>query len=156
MRIQLKKGRDGRDTLACHREDGTTTWGPLHPSQPVHDLTHYVVEIELGTLDAFFGLVRAGWDLADFEDRAKRDTMPAVAMAVEAIVGQLDLERLPANQRSWAEFDEAVQMALDGLGLARPDGITADWLERVRAWRAELAAAWAQVAPGGSLDLTFP
>lgn len=156
MRIQLKRGQDGRDTLACHREDGTATWAPLHDFMAVHDLTHYAVETVLGLQSAFLGLLDQGWDIADFEDKTRRQAMPEEALVAEVLVGQLDLERMPANQRTFPEFMEALGLAMAGQGAAVPPSVTPEALARIRSRRAELMAAWARTAPGDSLDLPFP
>lgn len=155
MEIRLKKGRDGRDTLACHRADGTATWAALHPSQPLHDLTHFAVETTLGLADAFFGLLARGWAIEDFGDRQQLRLMPAEALYAEVLVGQLDLERLPGNRRPWEAFDASLRLALAGQGVA-PRPFTAETLERIRARRAALVAAWARLRPGETLTLSFP
>ena len=61
MQIRLKKGRDGPDSLACVREDGTSTWRRIQRGLAFHDLAHYAVETELGLTEGFYGLVASGW-----------------------------------------------------------------------------------------------
>src|SRR5262245_49621493 len=93
----MKKNADGSSALTCVRANGTTTWqrhdGVHGRFFPLHDLTHYAVETELVFRNGFYGLVADGWDLSDFEDRARRARMPAEAILPELIVGFLDTER---------------------------------------------------------------
>ena len=51
VHVRLKKGRDGPDSLACVREDGTSTWRRIQRGLAFHDLAHYAVETELGIRD---------------------------------------------------------------------------------------------------------
>ena len=68
LRIRLKRGRDGPNTLVCIRPDGSQTM--QHDKTggffAVHDLTHYAVETTLNHKRGFYGLVAEGWDLGDF------------------------------------------------------------------------------------------
>ena len=66
------------------RDDGTRTWGKLHPFFPEHDLTHFAVEGVLGLTEAFFGLVRSGWQLDDFSTPGLRARLPELTAPVEA------------------------------------------------------------------------
>ena len=68
--IRIKKKSDGSAALSCLRSDGSVTWqrqdGALGRFFPLHDLTHYAVESELGHSRGFYGLVAGGWNLTDF------------------------------------------------------------------------------------------
>jgi hypothetical protein len=67
MRIHLRKGQGGPDTLTCHRPDGSTyaTW--LKPHSVYHDLAHYVVERRLHIADGFWGLLAQGQTLESYD-----------------------------------------------------------------------------------------
>ena len=56
MKIELSKRADGSSVLKLTRRDGTSDWqkqtGPQANFFPLHDLTHYAVETELGIRNA--------------------------------------------------------------------------------------------------------
>lgn len=156
MRIQLKKGRDGAPNLTCIRADGTRTWGKVHPFFPLHDLTHYAVESVLGFDQAFFGLVASGWALDDFADKAARARMPAEALWAENVVGLLDLERGAGRMTTAEELSTGLGEALAKQGVAPFRAITEPELARMRALRSRLSAQWTALAPGETLEVSFP
>jgi len=156
MLIQLKKGKDARSTLACVRDDGSRTWGKVHPFFPEHDLTHYAVEGVLGFTEAFFGLVASGWELDDFLLPQTRSRLPVEALLAESIVGVLDMERgLKLSQ----DADELNAVLADGLraqGLNAERRISGHELDAIRSLRDQLLARWRDTAPGETLEVPFP
>lgn len=143
LTIHIKKHTDGTATLTCVRADGTATWqrqrGPRGAFFPLHDLTHYAVETELGIRSGFYGLVASGWELTDFGSGGSGVPIPEEALAVERIVGMLDMER-----------------AMHALGHDAPTPpITDDELARIRARRAELFDRWSALPAGGTLTLSW-
>jgi hypothetical protein len=162
LTIHIKKHTDGTATLTCARADGTTTWQRQRGAQgaffPLHDLTHYAVEAELGVREGFYGLVASGWDLIDFGTGGSGAPIPDEALAVESIVGMLDTERaLRAGGHAAPGFEEInAQMASHyaARGHASPaPTLTDDELARVRVRRAELFEQWAALPDGGTLTL---
>ena len=158
--IQLTKRPDGDVSLRCERSDGTSTWqrqqGRNASFFALHDLTHYAVESVLAARKGFFGLIADGWDIADTEGRGPRGALPAETIAVEHVVGFLDVERASAGTWSAAEWME--QAALAGVDLRSVAGRAledAD-LRAIRSLRAELFDRWVFLAPGDQLTLTFP
>ena len=65
--IHFTKRTDGGALLKCVRADGSTTWQRQDEKNaaffPLHDLTHYAVETELGFRRGFYGLIAEGWDI---------------------------------------------------------------------------------------------
>src|SRR5947207_10613282 len=63
--IEFAKRKDGNTVLRCIRDDGSTSWQRVDDNQaaffPLHDLTHYAVETELGFGQGFYGLIADGW-----------------------------------------------------------------------------------------------
>ena len=159
MQITLEKRKDGSVVLRLTRSDGTTDWqmqqGPNAAFFPLHDLTHFAVETELGIRDAFYGLVAAGWTIAETGE-GKRPGMPANALFVENVVGTLDAERASGSRWTAAEFNEnTARFAAQG-GRPAPRLLTDDELARIRKRRAELFEAWRSLESGASLELQFP
>jgi len=156
MVIQLMKGRDGPATLACVRSDGTRTWGKEHPFFPVHDITHCVVESVLGFDQAFFGLIATGWEIDDFAKPGASRRLPFQAIVAEHVVGIFDRERALVEPMTSDEFNESV---IASLPPAQRDAFTllsAEQLAQVRASRQTLGARWHALAPGATMEVTFP
>ncbi len=156
MEIHLKKGKDGKSTLACVRPDGSRTWAKLHPFFPVHDLTHCAVETVFGFREAFFGLVQSGWELDRFQQQDVRRIIPSEALWAEVMVGLFDRERAVREPWSAATFNEALQLALAGVKVASFRDATDDELDRVRTIRDAWAARWRALPPGETLVVPFP
>ena len=100
--IRFKKGTS--TVLECTRADKTITWCKIQPGMVLHDLGHYVVETTLGFTYAFYGLIAAGWDIADFEKpRERRPTpllpknLPEEALLTEHIVNMLITSMQPGT-----------------------------------------------------------
>src|SRR4051794_36236340 len=97
LTIELSKAVDGSVVLRCLRSDQSVTWHK-HKSQyarffPLHDLTHFAVESALDLSRGFYGLIAAGWDIADTTGKGSRGALPEEALWVEHLVGMLDAER---------------------------------------------------------------
>jgi hypothetical protein len=160
MRIEISKRADGSVVLKFRRRDGTEEWqkqsGPQALFFPLHDLTHYSVESELGIRDAFYGLVASGWSIEDTTGKGKKGPITPNAVYVESVVGTLDTERASGSRWTAAEFNEnTARFAANG-GRPAPRELTEDDLARIRKRRAELFSTWQELAPGRTLELTFP
>lgn len=160
MKIVLDNRADGSVVLKFTRRDGTEEWqkqqGRHAAFFPLHDLTHYAVETTLGITDAFCGLVASGWSIEDTTGKGKRGPLTANAIFVESIVGTLDAERASGSRWTAAEFNESLSRYAAGSGRNVPRELTDDELAQVRKRRAELFSAWQELAPGRTLELSFP
>lgn len=159
LRLEFKKHSDGTVTLACHRQDGTSTWQRPKSGQAgffvLHDLTHLAVETELGDLAGFFRLIADGWDISDFGPPWPRGPLPASAAFVELVVGLLDTERASAARWTSNDFNKHVANHRDARGLEQAMELTDKQLQRIRHRRSELFAKWSALEPGDRLDLEF-
>lgn len=159
MRILMTKHKDGSSVLKCVRADGTETWQKQQGGHaeffPLHDLTHYAVETELGIGNAFFGVVAGGWTIDETGQRGVSKTLPQDALFVEHVVGTLDTERASGSRWTADEFNEslALKAKLDGRPAQRL--LTDEELTRVRRRRGELFEQWRALGPGGTLELPF-
>jgi hypothetical protein len=158
--IRLTKRADGDVVLRCERADGTSTWqrqqGRNASFFVLHDLTHFAVETVLGCSRGFFGLVAEGWDIADTEGKSARGPLPPETIAVEHMVGFLDVERATGGEWSTVEWmEQGTRAGVDLRRIALRE-ITDDDLNAIRSQRLKLLAQWASVPVGGELDLVFP
>ncbi len=159
MRIQITKRTDGGAVLKCVRADGTETWQKQQGHQaaffPLHDLTHFAVETELGIRSAFYGLIASGWSIDETGARGVAARLPPEAIFVESVVGTLDTERASGSRWTADEFnDSTARFAANG-GRPAPRKLGDDELARIRQRRADLFARWTALEPGGMLELTF-
>ncbi len=158
--IQIKKKTDGSAALSCRRADGSVTWqrqdGPQGRFFPLHDLTHYAVETELGHRRGFYGLVAEGWDLGDFGKPWPRGPMPVEALASELLVGFLDHERGAGALWSAADFNASAATHYAERRVSGAPVVTDEELNNVRDKRRELFARWAALPAGKTLELHFP
>ena len=157
--IQLTRRADGGALLRCVRADGSATWQRQEGRQaaffPLHDLAHYAVESELRLGSGFYGLIAKGWDIAETGGKGARGALPGETVAVEHLVGVLDLER--AGGVEWTAADvnrETAAFAARG-GRPAPRQVTDEELARVRSRVRELFARWRALAPGATLELGF-
>ena len=157
--IQLTKRADGSAVLRCVRADGSATWQRHRGRQqwffPVHDLTHYAVESELGFQRGFYGLMAEGWDIEDTGGKGARGPLPEEAVSVERIVGWLDAERASGTEWTSADFNEQAAAFAAAGGRAAPRALTEADLARVRGRVRELLARWAALGLGATLQLSF-
>ena len=157
--IQLTKRADGRAVLRCTRADGSVTWqrqdGRYAAFFPLHDLTHYAIETELGYAHGFFGLIADGWDIDQTSGESSRGALPREAIEVEHLVGMFDLER--ASGTLWTADElhaHACAYAKDS-NLPPPRRHTEEQLQRVRRRLHDLLEQWRDLPPGKALDLHF-
>ena len=157
--IRIKKKTDGAAALSCIRADGTTTWqrqdGQLGAFFPLHDLTHYAVETELGFQRGFYGLIAEGWDIADTTGKTARGPLPNEALEVEYFVSAFSAERAGGAIASAAEFNQLAATFANAKGMPPPPPLSDDDLMRVRARFDELALRWRALPLGETLELEF-
>ncbi len=159
LKIQITKRTDGSAVLKCIRADGSETWQKQQGAQgaffPLHDLTHFAVESELGFAKAFYGLIAAGWSIDETGTRGAAARMPEEALFAENVVGTLDRERASGSRWTAEEFNYALALDATSNGRPAPRELTDDDLARVRKRRAELFEQWRALPPGDTLELTF-
>ena len=157
--IRIKKKTDGSAALSCKRADGSVTWQRQDGHQgrffPLHDLTHYAVEVVLERQRGFYGLVAEGWDLTDFGAPWPRGPLPVDALAAELVVGFLERERTAGREWTAAEFNESAATYYAQHGLAGTCLLSNAELGQIRKRRRELFAQWAALPLGDTLELTF-
>ena len=165
MKIRFKRHPDDSASITCTRRDGSVTWqrqrGQLGVVFPPHDLTHYAVETTLGYRRGFYGLLAAGWEIADFAKPWPRGPIPPEAVEVEQIIGVFDAERRQFARWSAAEFADhsaqyvAARAATKHEPVQTPRILTQEEIDAVRACRDDLLARWHALGAGEELALEF-
>jgi hypothetical protein len=155
MIIRITKGRDGPSTLTCIREDGTTTWAKVQDYFPLHDLAHFVVETTLGIPNAFYSLVRDGWDITQFAEKGAARRIPPQANLVEALVTRLQQRMMPGSDMSAAAYNEEVEAILAGIGNPERRHVTDEELATMMTALREHLSRFKALPPGQSIELTF-
>jgi hypothetical protein len=155
MQIRLKKGRDGPDSLACVREDGSSTWRRIQRGLAIHDLAHLAVESELGVGDGFFGLVEGGWSFEAFADAEERARIPPAAIWVEFLVNAFLTEAMSGECLDDEAFHAGIVQSSAKIGVPVPRKLEAGEIARVRASIVAFAARWRALEPGDTLELAF-
>ncbi len=145
--------------LRCERADGTVTWQRQERRHaaffPLHDLTHYAVETELGFRRGFYGLIAEGWDITDTTGKGARGPLPREALTVERIVGAFDMQRAGGTPWTAQAFNEQAALQAMTSGDTPPRPLTDDELDRVRTCSLQLFSRWTRLPTGGTLELTF-
>lgn len=161
LQITITKRSDGGYVIGCRRADGSVTWqkGASAAFFPVHDLTHFAVETELGHRRGFYGLVAEGWNFTDFGAPVRK--LPADMDPSELIVGLLDSERVPgAGPMTAAELNASAARYYEQNGFkhvpsAQVVAVTDQQLARIRQKIEELKQRWNAILPGGAIELKF-
>ena len=160
MKIQFTKREDGAALLRCVRADGSATWQRQDDNRavffPLHDLTHYAVESELGFSRGFYGLIAEGWDIRDTTGKGARGPLPDEAIEAEYIVGAVGAERSSGSTCTAEEFNSLAAAFAKTRQLPEPRRLTEADLTRVRSRIEELFARWRALPKGATLELVFP
>lgn len=159
LTVRITKRTDGGAVLKCVRADGSETWQKQQGSYaaffPMHDLTHYAVETELGVTNAFYGLIADGWSIEETGE-SRPEPLPIEAIYVEHVVGTLDSERAGGVRWTAAEFNDTIAISFRKNGAGVPRTLTDDELARIHKRRAELFERWRALPAGQTLELSFP
>ena len=160
MNIIFTKRPDGWASLRCIRDDGSETWNNTpYPAVIRHDLTHYVVETELGFRRAFYGLLAEGYDISSFAlPQTQRPAalspthLPQEAYQTEILVGLLQTEQI--DSLSYTHFIALlVEVCLQKK--VRPPSLSDTQLKAIRTRVTQLWHQWQTLREKETLRLEF-
>ncbi|MFN2621460.1 MAG: hypothetical protein ABR611_01330 [Chthoniobacterales bacterium] len=158
--IEFAKRKDGNTVLRCIRDDGSSTWQRNENQHarffPLHDLTHYAVESELGFSHGFFGLIAAGWNIDETTGKSARGALPHEALEVEHFVSSLMAEWNSETEWSASDFNAQSATFAESRRLPAPRTLTDEELARVRSCFKEVCARWRDLPEGETLRLELP
>lgn len=160
MTIQFIKGDSTkRSTISCIRADGSSTFTHLHPGMEMHDLAHYAVETVLGFEQGFFGLLRQGYHITDFErardqriEALMPSNLPIQSIQAEYLVNQLMTE---LNSGRITDFIDLLRSTLLQKNIPFPETLREQSLLKIRSLLQELIQKWNQVPVREKLELLF-
>jgi hypothetical protein len=159
LQIQFTKRTDGAAVLKCVRADGSITWQRQDDQYaaffPLHDLTHYAVETELGFQRGFYGLIAGGWDIAETTGKTARGPLPDEAIEVEYLVSAFSAERAGGAPAAAGEFNQLAAAFARAKEMPPPRPLAEEELAKVRARFEELAIEWRSLPGGATLELEF-
>src|SRR3954462_9741670 len=137
------KQKDQSAVLRCIRGDGSVTWqkqeGKHAAFFPLHDLTHYAVETELGFRRGFYGLIAEGWAIAETTGKTAKGALPTETLEVEYLVSAFSAERASGAVSPVEDFNELAATFARAKGMPNPRRLSDDELDRVRSRFNELA-----------------
>ncbi len=160
MTILFTKETHKPSTLSCQRADGSRTFTKLNPAIEIHDLAHYVVEVELGFNNAFYGLLAQGYDIQDFElpiEERPEELIPVnlsdEALQTEHIVNLLQVHL--SEQDGNFDVLASLKIILKENNLPFPELLTQEKLDGIFKKLRMLYARWMDLGQGDALELTF-
>jgi hypothetical protein len=157
--IEFAKQKDGSAVLRCTRGDGSVSWqkqeGKHAAFFPLHDLTHYAVETELGFRRGFYGLIAEGWEIAETTGKTARGPLPNETLEVEYLVSAFSAERAGGTATTATEFNDLAATFARANEMPEPRKLSDEELGRVRSRFDDLAMRWRSLAPGSTLEFAF-
>ena len=157
MIIQFHKKQDKPHTLRCIRADGSVTWSTLKTGFDIdHDLTHYAVEKTVPFNHGFYGLLKSGVNINDWqlpkEERPinlKWNNLPLDARHSEIVVGVF--QGTPNNNEFW----DNLTMQLTHFNLPELPQLTPSVYAAILLKMNELRTAWRDLEVNDILELEF-
>ena len=117
-----------------------------------HDFLHYALEVETGVHTGFFGLLAAGYTLAELGNKVSADFDRDSAMQVERAVGGLTGLIKGASPE---DVMTGLQNIYNAEGRPLPEWLTADVLERAAERYRRINGKWNSLKFGETLELVF-
>lgn len=155
MQIQFTKNSDKPHLIVYRRNDGSETW--MHASEffVLHDLSHFVLESELGYTDAFYGMLNKGMNPGDFENR---ETRQHAGMSLQASHAE-NLANLFLIEQVQGEFENFIAVAGDAWKTSFGNHVQPPLPEghvvSIRKQLQQKLAAWKELEIGNTLILSF-
>lgn len=139
--------------MLCRRADGSFTAADVGPGLPGHDFAHFIVERDLPLATGFFINVSRGYSLQQLADAATIRSLgpePYVSEVLARALGELATGACTCEQ-----FPQRVALELGQMGLAVPEGVSAESAVRMLAELETLMSRFGQLRPGDSMELEF-
>jgi len=155
MEILLIKGASGNEhVLSCKRKDGSMTWKHVSPFFIMHDICHYAVETVIPFHEAFFGMIKKGTDITEFElpKEERSIALGAEALLTEHFVNLLVIEYTQGKMDNLLEILKATYEIDDDKMI---DWITEKKLNEIRIAYNGLMKKWNVLPERETMTLIF-
>jgi hypothetical protein len=153
MQMRLTKNSQKKHTIEYRRDDGSRTWMHADGFFVRHDLSHFAVEKILGFRTGFMGMLNAGMQVQDFEDREKRSKIPLTPEAIHA-ENMANLFLIEVAQGNFEDFNSTVQSSFNSFGHELDPPVLRDAeIGRIRTYYRELLRNWDRLPVGQKLSL---
>lgn len=155
MLIQFTKHTHKKHVIKYIRDNGTITWMHADDFFVQHDLSHFALEKTLGYTTAFCGMINAGMQLNDFENRAVRTSLIITEQAAHA-ENMANLFVTELTQGNFEDFNGALQAAYHHFNRAfKAPFLNAETIDAIRSYFCSLIYRWHQLESGDTLTVEF-
>lgn len=155
MKIFLTKTGTGEHAMSCKRDDGSVTWKLVSSFFITHDICHYAVETIIPLKQAFFGLIKAGTNITDFElpKEQRGHLLTGEALFAEHLVNLLTIEYAQGKMDNFIEIFNSIN---DGaMDKQFNHHITEGKLEKIRTKYNKLMREWQSLPENETMILLF-
>jgi len=155
MKLQFQKNNEAKHIIRYIRSDASSSWTKGDNFLVLHDLSHYAIEKTLGYGTAFYGMIKNGSSIQDFEDKSLRDNMNLTneAWYAETLANLILIEY---TQNAFENFNEVFRESLEKTNPELTAMVIAvSDLNNVRKLYRDLIAKWNQVPAMGIMELIF-
>jgi hypothetical protein len=155
MEISFIKKKNNSFILKCNRTDGSSTWKHSTSFFVYHDLMHFAVETTLGYSASFYGMLKNGIDITEFDLPGKKRT---VKLTDESIFTEhlVNLFLVEAKDGYLNDFNSFLKDIFQKQALSiECKTLTDDQVLQIRKIFRQLTAKWQNLTEGNSLNLQF-
>jgi hypothetical protein len=155
MKVEIQKNSGSKNTIRFITKEEGIEWAYGDDFMILHDLSHYAIEKTLGYTSAFFGLIKSGTKIKDFEDKVIRDKMILTNEAWYA-EGLANLILIEYTQGKFENFNEVFKSTLSKTNPTIPFfAISEIDLAKTRVLFADLVNKWKSLPEKETMELEF-
>jgi len=155
MKVQFQKNKESKNVIRFLRTDASSTWTKGDNFLVLHDLSHYTIETTLNYTTAFYGIIKSGVSIQNFEDKPTRDQMKLSneAWYAETLANLLLIEY---TQNPFENFNEVFKESLQKTNPNLPALVISESdLNNMRKLYSDLIARWNQIPDKEIMELIF-
>jgi hypothetical protein len=155
MELQIIKNTTKQHIVKYIRDDGSDTWMLADDYFVQHDLSHFAIENTLKYSSAFMGMLNAGMDIKDFENRERRIELGITKEAAyaESMANLFLMETIQGNFESFNRVSQEVFKT--SFSQFDPPELSDIQIENIRTYLRHLLNLWHDLPPGEKFILTI-
>jgi hypothetical protein len=155
MLMRITKNTGKPHIIKYIRDNGTETWMYSDDFFVRHDLSHFAIESVMEYRTAFNGMLNAGMDIKDFEDKEKRAKLIVTDEACYA-ENMSNLFLTEILQGEFEDFNAVQQNSFTALNTqCRTITLNDEKIKAIRNYLRQLLAQWNEMPVGETMELTF-